>query len=169
MVCLALVSCSKPAPMELAKNSSTSSVSAASTPQARAPQTSPADALPTTHCFSLTENKDTVSAQITVGKDNKVTGKLYWNPYQKDSAYGVLSGVKSNDTITALYNYMIEGSKQAEEKVFVVRPGSLDILSGPLDDKNGVMVIKDITAAKVSHSLLHTDCGALKFPSFSPI
>ena len=118
-----------------------------------------------TNCYLWAVNNDSTLVSITIDKQNNVSGKMHWNPYQKDGAIGTLSGKKSNDTIIATYDYMIEGNKQSEEKIFIQRLDKLEELSGPLEDKFGKMVIKDLKKAKINNTLLKVDCNTIKFPN----
>lgn len=116
-----------------------------------------------TNCYLLALNKDSTIISLTIDKLGNVTGKMHWKPYQKDGAVGNLSGKKSNDTIIALFDYIIEGSKQLEEKVFVLSDDKLIELIGQLDDKSGILTIKDLKKATVRSTLTSVDCGMLKF------
>lgn len=116
-----------------------------------------------TNCYLLALNKDSTSISLTIDKQGNVTGKMHWKPYQKDSAVGKLSGRKSNDTIIALFDYIIEGNKQLEEKVFVLSDNKLTELIGQLEDKSGILTIKDLKKATVRSTLTSVDCGILKF------
>ena len=116
-----------------------------------------------TNCYLLALNKDSTIISLIIDKRGNVTGKMHWKPYQKDGAVGNLSGKKSNDTIIALFDYIIEGSKQLEEKVFVLSDDKLIELIGQLDDKSGILTIKDLKKATVRSTLTSVDCGILNF------
>ena len=118
-----------------------------------------------TRCFLSALKKDSTSISLTIGNDNVVTGRMHWNPNEKDGAIGTLTGKKMNDTIVADYDFMIEGNKQMEEKVFVLSGDKLYELMGQMDDKSGKMIIKDLKKAKVRSVLSIVDCATLKFPN----
>lgn len=108
-------------------------------------------------CFIETFGKDSTLVSISINGD-VVEGEMRWIPYEKDGAVGTLKGKKVGDIITADYNYVIEGSEQLEEKVFVLKGNKLQIKEGELEDKNGKLVMKFPEKAKVTSTLSQTDC-----------
>jgi len=91
-------------------------------------------------------------------KGDEVTGKMDWLPWEKDGARGTLKGKKSGNEIKVDYDYMIEGSNQSEEKVFVLEGDKLLEKTGELEDKNGKLVMKDPTKATVTQTLNKVVC-----------
>jgi hypothetical protein len=64
-------------------------------------------------CFLRTEgktNQDSISIELVI-ENNKVTGRMNWMPYQKDSRKGTLDGTVKGDTINAVWSFMQEGMK----------------------------------------------------------
>ena len=116
-----------------------------------------------TLCFEFSKNKDTTAVSLTIEANNQVSGKMRWHPFEKDGAIGVLNGTKNGDTITADFDYIIEGNKQLEEKVFVLKNNELFELIGELEDKKGKLIIKDLKKATVRNTLTLKDCSKIKF------
>lgn len=110
-----------------------------------------------TLCFEEKVGKDITTVRLTIDGD-KVTGNMEWLPWEKDQATGTLLGEKKGNEIVADYEYMIEGSNQLEEKIFVLEGDKLLVKSGELDDKNGKLVIKDRTKAIVGQTLVKVAC-----------
>ncbi len=108
-------------------------------------------------CFLAALNRDTTRVTLTIVGDN-VTGEMIWNPYQKDGAKGTLTGTKTGNTITADYNYMIEGNQQQEEKRFVLEGDKLLEKGGPLTDKAGKMVLTNPAKATTRTTLTKVAC-----------
>ena len=113
-------------------------------------------------CFLYALNKDSTKIKLIIS-NNIVTGQMHWQPYQKDGAIGTFNGTKTGDTLTVNYDYMIEGNKQMEEKLFVLNGSKLIELQGALEDKNGKLTIKDKNAMKANIVLDKVDCGKIAF------
>ncbi len=104
----------------------------------------PAAATPEVSCFYLAEGKDTTWASLTIAADGTVTGSFDWVPWEKDSARGTLTGKKDGEVITAMYDYMIEGSQQKEEKMFKISGGQMFEANGELTEgEGGILKLKD--------------------------
>jgi hypothetical protein len=116
-----------------------------------------------THCFLFDANKDTTIVTVNIDAKNKVLGNMHWNPFQKDGALGTLTGTIKGDTINVMFDYMIEGSPQKEEKLFVIKTNELQELNGELEDKNGVLVLKPNKKLDIKTTLKPTDCNNNKF------
>lgn len=109
-------------------------------------------------CFLDALNKDTTIVNIAIQGDS-VTGEMKWLPYEKDGAIGTLKGTIKNNIITADYNYIIEGSNEIEEKIFVLETDKLIEKTGPLEEKNGKLVMKDPAHAEIGTTLKKVDCS----------
>lgn len=133
------------------------------TTQTTEPTTANADTVATatapteTLCFEEKVGKDLTTVRITI-EGNKVTGKMEWLPWEKDQARGTLLGEKKGNEIVADYEYMIEGSNQLEEKVFVLEGDKLLVKSGELEDKNGKLVMKNPGKATIGQTLVKVAC-----------
>ena len=45
-------------------------------------------------CYLFAQNKDTTTVNLAINS-NKISGKMHWNPWQKDGAIGNLTGTKN--------------------------------------------------------------------------
>jgi hypothetical protein len=110
-----------------------------------------------TLCFEEKVGKDLTTVKLTIEGDN-VIGSMEWLPWEKDQARGTLKGKKNGNEIIADYDYMIEGSNQSEEKIFVLEGDKLLVKSGELEDKNGKLVMKDPAKATIGQTLTKVAC-----------
>jgi hypothetical protein len=84
---------------------------------------------------------------------------MAWEPWEKDGARGELVGTLDGNTITADWNYIIEGNEQAEEKVFVLEDDMVGEMTGELTEgEGGKLVLKDPEQAKIGTYLKKTAC-----------
>lgn len=109
------------------------------------------------YCFMEAIGKDTTIVTFSI-LDGKIEGEMRWLPYEKDGAIGTIKGTISGETITVDYDYMIEGSQQVEEKIFVLQGDKLLEKSGELEDKNGKLVMKDPSKATIGATLTKVNC-----------
>jgi hypothetical protein len=137
-------------------------------PVAPVPVPSPVVAAPPapspTYCYVKNLGKDITAVQLTTIGD-AVTGYYAWEPYEKDGGRGSLKGTKVGNEITAIFEYMIEGSIQAEEVMFKIDGDKLMQANAPLVDKKGVSVIKDKSKINWTKNVFATtDCEKVKGP-----
>ncbi len=81
----------------------------------------------TSLCFVRTDgtrNQDTTSVELVV-KDDKVSGQMYWHPFEKDSRKGALNGTIKGDTVNAVWTFMQEGMQDTMAVQFLVKGNSL--------------------------------------------
>jgi hypothetical protein len=112
-----------------------------------------------TKCYVHAEGRDTSFIVLTINGAS-VVGLKGWEPWETDGARGSLVGTISGDTITAIFNYMIEGSIQAEEVMFRLADGKLLEGSGELKDGK-ILTIKNKKTLKWTDSYAMTDCGVI--------
>ncbi|UTA69393.1 hypothetical protein [Emticicia sp. 21SJ11W-3] len=110
-----------------------------------------------TLCFEELVGKDVTTVRLIID-GNSVNGNMEWLPWEKDRARGTLKGQKNGNEIIADYDYMIEGANQLEEKIFVIDGDKLLIKSGELKEKNGKLVMKDPTKARIGQTLTKKAC-----------
>jgi hypothetical protein len=105
-------------------------------------------------CFSKNVNKDITDVTLMIEGSN-VTGTMNWIPFEKDSARGTLSGTLDNGEMHLIYDYMIEGAHQTEEKIMKIENGKLLIKHGELLDPkyDGHLVYKDASTATYTEIL----------------
>lgn len=128
---------------------------------AEMPPPPPPVAVVDTLCFELVFNKvDITTVQMTV-KGDSVTGEMHWHPHEKDGSHGTLKGIKKGNTITADYDYMIEGSSQIEEVIFILEGDKLIQMTGELVEKGNKMVLKDPSKAKKDEVFSKANCSKM--------
>ena len=87
----------------------------------------PTEVEATSMCFLRTEgkdNKDTTSVELVV-KDDKVSGQMYWHPFEKDSRKGALNGTLKGDTVYAVWTFMQEGMQDTLALQFLIKGDNL--------------------------------------------
>jgi hypothetical protein len=97
--------------------------------------------------YVMVEGRDTHFVKLIIA-GKQVTGLMSWEPYQSDGARGSLTGIMKDSIVTAVFLYMIEGSVQEEEKMFVKRGKTLVEAVGPLKEVRKVLILKDKTKLK---------------------
>ncbi|HOY15965.1 MAG TPA: hypothetical protein PLC89_01675 [Haliscomenobacter sp.] len=114
-----------------------------------------------TSCYELRFGPDLTAIELTVVGD-EVSGFMAWEPDQKDGARGMFKGQKVGDEITAVFDYMIEGSIQSEEVVFKMEGDKLLQGRGEMDDNNGQLTFKDKSKLDWEETFSLTDCANIK-------
>jgi hypothetical protein len=109
-------------------------------------------------CFVFAEGRDTSFISISI-EGTTVTGLKSWAPWEKDGGHGSLKGTISGDTITAIFDYMIEGSIQAEEVMFRLVDGKLLEGSGSLTEFGKILKIKNKKTIKWTDTYTQEDCA----------
>ena len=111
-------------------------------------------------CYLRTEgqgNKDTTSTELVI-KDNKVTGQMYWHPFEKDSRKGTLSGTLKGDTVYAVWSFMQEGMQDTLGLQFLIKGDNLMQKPLKLNTKTG----REQTDNLAGFTLLHHPSVSLK-------
>ncbi|MFD0750414.1 hypothetical protein ACFQZS_09695 [Mucilaginibacter calamicampi] len=111
-------------------------------------------------CFLRTEgkdNKDTTSTELVI-KDNKVTGQMYWHPFEKDSRKGALNGTLKGDTVNAVWSFMQEGMQDTLALQFLIAGDNL--MQKPL--KLNTQTGRQQTDNAAGFTLLHHPSVSLK-------
>jgi len=114
------------------------------------------------YCFVATTGvdanyKDTTAVKLTV-IGNKVSGTYNRIPVGKDAASGTLTGTIDNKIITAVYNYVIEGSNQKEEMILKLEINQLLVKRGELAEMEGMLKLKNPAEAKFSEAIPRVIC-----------
>ena len=118
-----------------------------------------------TTCYLKVENEvDTTLCSFTIVGD-VVTGKYNWQPWQKDGAIGNFKGKIKGNIISGIYNYTIEGSRQKDEKVFMLDNGVLKEGVGEHGDPkaDGISYFTDKSKLKFIGGFKLVDCRKLEF------
>lgn len=118
--------------------------------------------LTNTYCFRSyfgedPNYKDTTRVNLVIIGE-EVTGTYDWIPAGKDSARGTLTGTMKGKIITAIYNYVIEGSNQKEEMVFKMELNQLLVKKGELTEVDGVLKLKNPEEATFSEVIPRVIC-----------
>jgi len=114
----------------------------------------------TSMCFLRTEgtgNKDTTSIELVI-KDNKVSGQMYWHPFEKDSRKGALNGTLKGDTVDAVWTFMQEGMQDTLGLQFLIKGDNL--MQKPL--KLNTQTGRQQTDNAAGFTLLHHPSVSLK-------
>jgi len=101
--------------------------------------------------------KDTTSVKLTI-IGNEVIGTYNWIPAGKDSARGTLTGTIKNKVITAIYDYVIEGSNQKEEMIFKMEINQLLVKKGALEEVDGILKLKNPETTTFSEVIPRVIC-----------
>lgn len=111
-----------------------------------------------TTCYLFAEGQDSTFLTLTID-GNDVSGYMAWAPWEKDGARGELTGTLDGNKVTADWNYVIEGSEQAEEKIFIIEEDAVGEMTGELTEgEGGILKLKDPTNAKIGTYLKKVDC-----------
>jgi hypothetical protein len=163
LLCAATLGACNDAPKSPATPTTPTVATTPTTPTAPTAATAPTTPTAATGsaCYALRFKKDVTAIELTTTGDD-VTGFYAWEPDQKDGGHGTLKGKKTGDQITAIFNYMIEGSIQSEEVMFKIAGDKLLKATNELTEKKGVLVIKDKTKMKWDESFSTTDCAKIK-------
>ncbi len=113
------------------------------------------------YCFQKALNRDTTTVRVRILSSDDIRGEMTWSPWQKDGAYGTLTGkMNAANEMELMYKYQIEGSNQTETKIMKIENNKLSIKRGELmDPKNdGNSVFKDATKAVFTEVLDKISC-----------
>ncbi len=75
-------------------------------------------------CYMEVLKRDTFTAHLQQ-QDNKITGKLVFNNYEKDKSAGTVSGVLEADILKLSYRFSSEGMSSVMEVYFKYKDGNL--------------------------------------------
>lgn len=114
------------------------------------------------YCFMRTEgtsNQDTTAIHL-VQKGTKITGEMKWIPKEKDSRKGTLKGTISGNEITAVWNFMQEGSKDSIQLAFKLTAQQLAQKPLKVNSADG----RQTTDANADYTLIYQldNCGQFK-------
>ena len=111
-------------------------------------------------CYALLKNKDKVVLHVTIN-DNKVTGDLAYNYFEKDRSSGTINGEMKGDTLYAVYTFMSEGKESDRQVVFLKKGDEFTEGYGKINTATGVADLTDKSAINFDGNsvLKKTDCG----------
>lgn len=117
---------------------------------AKAKDTPPAAASGKPISFLHTSGKDSTYVELTVTGD-KVSGKMNWIPYQKDSRKGTLEGAFKKDTIHGKWRFMQEGMNDTLAVDLILKDNHLLQKPLKLNTKTG----RDQTDSKAGYTITY--------------
>jgi hypothetical protein len=104
-------------------------------------------------CYQYIKNRDTATLSLKT-EDNKVTGTLGYNLYEKDKNSGTIAGMVKGDTIIANYTFQSEGQTSVREVAFLKQGDQLVEGFGDVQEVKGEVKYKDLTKLKFDGSMV---------------
>jgi hypothetical protein len=104
-------------------------------------------------CYQYIKNRDTATLSLKI-EDNKATGTLGYNLYEKDKNSGAIAGIVKGDTIIANYTFQSEGQTSVREVAFLKRGDQLAEGFGDAQDVKGEVKYKDVSTLKFDGSMV---------------
>ncbi len=83
------------------------------------------------NCYLYTVNKDSISLKYTIVED-KVSGQMQFNFYEKDSSQGNFDGRFEGDTLIGTYDFKSEGLHSTRDIIFLKQDDILISGSGKI-------------------------------------
>ncbi len=110
-------------------------------------------------CYRSLFKRDTVTLYLEVN-NNKITGNLVYNLFEKDKNSGVIAGQMKGDTLLAEYTFMSEGMNSVREVAFLKKGNNLVEGYGDMVEKDGKLVFKNTSALNFENKiiLVKEDC-----------
>jgi len=105
-----------------------------------------------TQCYQYIKNRDTATLTLKT-IDNKLTGTLGYNLYEKDKNAGTIAGVVKGDTIIANYTFQSEGKTSIREVAFLKKGDQLAEGFGDVHEVKGETKFKDLSKLKFDGSM----------------
>ncbi len=91
----------------------------------------------TSDCYAWGQNNSKILMHLEV-EDDTVTGKLWYDFYEKDDNIGELKGKMHGDTLFALYTFRSEGVESQREVAFLAKDSRWIEGYGSLQETNGI-------------------------------
>lgn len=98
--------------------------------------------IPLAGCYSWVVNRDSALLKLDV-TDDRVTGSLEYNWYERDRNAGTLQGVVRDSMIYADYTFRAEGMTSVREVAFKIKGDSLVEGYGDFDTDSDTIRFKD--------------------------
>lgn len=105
-----------------------------------------------TQCYQYIKNRDTGTLTLKT-IDNKLTGTLGYNLYEKDKNAGTIDWVVKGDTIIANYTFLSEGKTSIREVAFLKKGDQLAEGFGDVHEVKGETKFKDLSKLKFDGSM----------------
>ncbi|NBL64006.1 hypothetical protein GV828_02195 [Flavobacterium sp. NST-5] len=112
-------------------------------------------------CYHYAKNKDSISLTLIYGENQKISGDLVYNFYQKDGNFGSFDGIIKGDTLILNYHFESEGIKSLREEIFLKKGLNLLRGYGEMAILNGKEFVKERKNIKFDNdfALLKIDCN----------
>ncbi|RDC55052.1 hypothetical protein DU508_18030 [Pedobacter chinensis] len=94
-------------------------------------------------CFQYVKNRDTAGLTLNI-EDEKVTGSLSYNLFEKDKNKGVIAGIVKGDTIIADYTFQSEGITSIRQVAWLRQNDQLIEGFGDVEEVDGKTKFKNI-------------------------
>jgi len=104
-------------------------------------------------CFQYIDKKDTASLSLEINND-KVTGVLNYNLFEKDKNNGTITGIVKGDTIIADYTFQSEGTTSTREVVWLKKNNELVEGFGDIEEVKGKMKFKNTSNLHFDQSMV---------------
>ena len=103
-------------------------------------------------CYQYIKDRDTAILSLKT-EDNKVTGTLGYNLYEKDKNAGTIAGIVKGDTIIANYTFQSEGKTSIREVAFLKKGDQLIEGFGDVQEIKEETKFKDLSKLKFDGSM----------------
>ncbi len=90
-------------------------------------------------CYMYVVGKDSIRLQLN-RQGNRVSGRITFDNFEKDSSKGSVSGQKVGDTLKLVYDFESEGMQSKREMYFLETGGELRMGLGQFEPRDGVDV-----------------------------
>lgn len=104
---------------------------------------------PTVACYAGNKGRDSFYLKIEKFP-NVVVGSLTYDFYEKDRNKGDIDGKLNGDTLVADYRFMSEGKESTRQVAFLIKDNTATEGYGPMNEKDGKMVFKNLPEVKFS-------------------
>ena len=105
------------------------------------------------NCYLYSKNRDTATLTIKV-TDNKVSGDLSYNLFEKDKNKGTIEGIVNGDTLITDYTFQSEGATTTRQVVLLKKGDQLIEGFGDIEEVDGKTKFKNISKLKFENSIL---------------
>lgn len=105
------------------------------------------------HTYLYQNDRDTVKLNIQK-RGKQVSGTLFYSYFEKDANKGTITGEMINDLLVADYKFESEGLISIRQVVFKETSGGMIEGYGPIEERNGRIVLKNLDSLNFTNSLL---------------
>ena len=106
-------------------------------------------------CYQYIKDRDTAALTLNID-DDKVTGSLSYNLFEKDKNNGVIAGIIKGDTIIADYSFQSEGTTSIRQVAWVKKDNQLLEGYGEVVEVDGKTEFKDQSKLSFEKAIIFT-------------